>query len=402
MQADRFFEREAWRAFDLEQLGPGVAGYAESLFDGRYIYYGPERNYDANGRSADAHANFLRYDTTRPFEERAAWQIFNAAKVAGVEGGSVGMAFDGRFVYFAPFRSGKTGEYNLFSVALRYDTQQPFENEAGWTPFDMRMLHPSCGGFVGAEFDGRYFYCCPLYSGARSVFARFDTHGEFTDPGAWAVADLVSYDLNLKGYIGARHVAGHVYFSPCYSDIIGRPHGSMLRVRSGADFRAQASWESFDLESIDRSLVGYDGMASDGRYVYYAPYYPRSGLEKGLRHGRVARFDTTRAFDDPAGWEAFDAERAFGSRATGYIGAGFDGVHVYFAPVGNHLGYHGNVLRFDTRMPFAHAAAWALMDVAEHDPRRVYYDGAVACDGRSMYFVACGAGKKMLQYRFRE
>ncbi|MBP6702049.1 MAG: hypothetical protein KA385_00975 [Vicinamibacteria bacterium] len=402
MQGDPFHDHANWRAFDLEQLGPGVGGYAESIFDGRYVYYGPERNYDASGRSAEAHANFLRYDTSLPFEDCAAWEVFNAARITGVEGGSVGMAFDGRFVYYAPFRSGKTGEYNLFSVALRYDTHRPFGSEAAWTPFDMRVMHPSCGGYVGAEFDGRYFYCCPYYSDRRSVFARYDTHGEFANPDSWVTIDKLSFTRKFKGYIGARHVAGHVYFSPCYNDLLKRPHGLMLRVRCDADFRAKASWESFDLETVDRSLVGYDGMASDGRYVYYAPYYPRTGLEKGLRHGRVARFDTTRSFRDPAAWQAFDAERVFGPAATGYIGAGFDGAHIYFAPVGNHVGYHGNVLRFDTRRPFAEDASWALMNVAEHDDRRVYYDGAVACDGRSMYFVACGAGRKMLQYRLRD
>lgn len=50
---------------------------------------------------------------------------------------------------------------------------------------------------------------------------------------------------------------------------------------------------------------------------------------------------------------AFDAGNMVGLQTRGYIGAVSDGRHIYFAPYYNGNGYSGNVLRFDSRLPRA-------------------------------------------------
>ena len=58
------------------------------------------------------------------------------------------------------------------------------------------------------------------------------------------------------------------------------------------------------------------------------------------------------AFAIVASWQALDAGNTGGLIAQGYVGAVSDGRCLYFAPYRNNaLNFHGNVLRFDARLP---------------------------------------------------
>ena len=112
--------------------------------------------------------------------------------------------------------------------------------------------------------------------------------------------------------------------------------------------------ERFDLCSIHPANRGFSGAVSDGRFIYLVP------LNNGESHGRVARHDTQIAFDDPAAWEAFDSTQVNpGSR--GFVDGVFDGRYLYLVPFFNDK-HHGQVTRYDTRMPFAEASSWSVFD----------------------------------------
>ena len=123
-------------------------------------------------------------------------------------------------------------------------------------------------------------------------------------------------------------------------------------------------------------------------------------------HSRVLRYDTTRAFRDPASWTAHDVGAAHSSQS-----AAFDGRYVYFNPgqraepraggpvvsvrsprvtgmsADQALVPSGTVLRYDTRREFKDRASWESHDASGtdgHDTRD--FDGSVF-DGRYVYFA---------------
>jgi hypothetical protein len=393
-------DTERWEAFDLKQLGEHISGYAESLFDGRYVYYGPERNYDNAGCSHISHAYMLRYDTWGPFTQKESWQSFDVRSLWPDAGGGGGMIFDGQYVIYAPFRTGGAHEYLINTIALRYDTTRPFDAAEAWSRFDMKRLHKDAGGYVGADSDREYAYFTPLYSGRSSLFARYKLSMPFEDPASWDVVDPSYFNLNLKGYVGCQCVDGYVYYSPCFNDITGEMHGNMLRYNVALPFDAKEAWEWFDIKPYKPQCAGYDGLVFDGFYLYYVPYYCRKPWHDKITHGHVLRYDTRMSFQDSAAWESVNMAATVYPELEGFIGGGFDGRLVYLAPVKNQGGYHGNVAAYDTTLSFQDPAAWCYFDVAQFGERFNYYDGRVISDGSHMYFVACGPGAMMIRFRF--
>lgn len=134
----------------------------------------------------------------------------------------------------------------------------------------------------------------------------------------------------------------------------------------------------FDISAGDPARRGFSGAVSDGRFIYMVP------LNNGNFFGRVVRYDPERAFDDAAAWEDFDSTQIdAGSR--GFVDAVFDGRFLYLVPFcrGEH---HGQVTRFDTRLPFHDPASWAVFDtMALHPHSRGFVS---ACfDGRYLYLA---------------
>ncbi|UCD76512.1 MAG: hypothetical protein JSV91_06220, partial [Phycisphaerales bacterium] len=86
----------SWAAFDPgdQGLGQDPDGYNGAAFDGRYIYYAPYRN-----ETSSYHCEVLRCDTASEFADLASWSTFNPADhgVGSVIGGYCGCVFDGRY-----------------------------------------------------------------------------------------------------------------------------------------------------------------------------------------------------------------------------------------------------------------------------------------------------------------
>ena len=115
-------------------------------------------------------------------------------------------------------------------------------------------------------------------------------------------------------------------------------------------FTNSNAWSTFDFGTygIGNNPEGYRGAVSDGKYLYFVPYYNGEG-----RHGEVLRYDTTSNFESPNAWSTFDPGKIiFGSESfvNGYQGAIFDGRYVYFVPWKNsQLVHSGEVLQYDTK-----------------------------------------------------
>jgi len=153
----------------------------------------------------------------------------------------VGPVFDGHFVYFGP--------YKLHDV-VRYDITGDFENPASWSRFNPKQqMNAPYVGYDGGFYDGRFVYFTPfvdwnpgtdnLKMKFHGIISRYDTLQPFADKASWCLADV--------------------------SEISGL------------------------------KTVGYNAGATDGRYLYFAPWHDGATYEKRGKiygHGRVLRYDT--------------------------------------------------------------------------------------------------------------
>ena len=96
--------------------GLNTVGYAGAVFDGRYVYFVPYQD------GTSVHGRVLRYDTQGEYSDASSWMAYDASGTG--TGGAVGYTggeYDGRYLYFAPYRNTN----NLHGIVLRFDGRLP-------------------------------------------------------------------------------------------------------------------------------------------------------------------------------------------------------------------------------------------------------------------------------------
>ncbi|MEA3248650.1 MAG: hypothetical protein U9Q73_03010 [Nanoarchaeota archaeon] len=262
-----FTSSSSWSAFDAESVGSGI-GYDGEIFDGKYVYFAPF------GYDPFAHSRILRLDTEGDFKQSSSWDVYDAKKTDGLDTkGFYGMAFDGRYTYFVPFNDGN----KFHGRVLRYDTRNNFEDAESWSAYDAGNTGgKDTKGYKGAVFDGRYVYFVPFRSSKQKQHAlvlRYDTQGDFKSSSSWSVYDAESTDgLDTRGYVGAEFDGKYIYFVP-YSGVNNIFHAKFLRYDTEEDFMSSSSWSAYDARNIDGlNTQGYKYSTSDGEYIYFVPY----------------------------------------------------------------------------------------------------------------------------------
>ncbi len=318
-----------------EGLGDNPTGFFGGVFDGRYVYFVPYAN-------TSYHGEVMRYDTQAAFDSIASWAVFRLdASSVGTQGeGFAGGVFDGRYVYFVPYYS-DAGSYH--GEVARYDTNGDFQSPGSWAAYDpgSEGLDAATGydldGFRGCTFDGRYVYFVPHYNGMgrHGAVMRFDTRGDFQSLSSWSAFDAgygtdgtngldALLGFKLDGFHDACFDGRYVYFSPYYND---NYFGQVLRYDTCGSFESVDSWTAIDPGAawfdtpgppvVD--LDGFNGIVSDGRFLYFVPYH--SGAPKNY-HAQVLRYDTT------GGESSFRLDWTSGARSSSLGGspAGLGGV----------------------------------------------------------------------------
>ncbi|MBN2361957.1 MAG: hypothetical protein JXR83_21075 [Deltaproteobacteria bacterium] len=273
-----FTAASSWSAFDAGTLAnmPQNSGYDGAVYDGsRYLYFVPY------GDQSFAHGFALRYDTTGAFDAPASWQNFYVGNIGGLTTkGYYGGTSDGRYLYFAPFNNGTDTDFH--GNVLRFDTQGAggLTTAANWSAHDASSvdgLHTV--GYKGAVFDGRYVYFVPFRDNIASQHTRvlrYDTTAAFDATGAWDAFDASDIDgLVTMGYVGAEFDGRYVYFIPYQQNNtpFATYHANVLRLDTHGDFRSRSSWSAFDAGWIDGlKTKGLKYGSFDGSYVYFVPY----------------------------------------------------------------------------------------------------------------------------------
>jgi hypothetical protein len=311
-----FASAGSWTVFDLTTVDPTLTGFNGAAFDGHYLYLAP-------GASST-----VRFDTTQSFTSTSSYTSFSLATLGD---GSVwprvfdGAAYDGHYVYFVPDLLGAD------CLAVRYDpTTGNFTDPSSWSTYNVSQTGAP-GGFAGVAFDTRYLYFAPwgnALSDPLSVVTRFDTTASFTADASWSTFDTSTLDagngLTVTSFWGSLFDGHYVYFSPSAQSPSG---GTVVRYDPSQPFGSAASWSSFVLTNVAAGNDGMYGMTFDGRYVYFVP---SNSAPLGLE-GLFARYDTTLPFTAASSWESYDLTGVSPS-AKGLGSAVFDGQNVYLVP----------------------------------------------------------------------
>jgi hypothetical protein len=381
---------QRWTFFDVASVGGGI-NYSGVAFDGRYLYFAPDFSPPV----------VLRYDTQCATCSQApgtltdpmAWSTHPLMPDLVAAGGSsagaypyLGAAFDGQYVYFAPFAT------NTFAV--QYDTQSAFDDDGAWSVFDASTLDPSAD-YWGVATDGQHTYLVPnatttIVSYDNSAAGSGDGGSGFSAQSSWS-----SYDLgagsDYQGFWGGLYDGHYLYLAPFSGNVASRhvsnaPLGSSWSLGStdGFDFSIQ--------EQI--SPPHFWGSAYDGLHVYFVPYKTNELT--------FAAFTATGQFNDDGAWATFSLTQLFAppdggttivGALPGFVGAAYDGQRIFLAPAGQVATSDGNVtplqvVTYDTKQPLTSAAAYTTFDpTALPGGARAYGFEGAAFDGQYVYFV---------------
>ena len=160
-----FESTEAWSTFDAGANGVGndPDSFSGIISDGKFLYFTPYHNGD------EFSGEVLRYDTTKDFESVEAWSTFDPSKngVGYDATGYWGGTFDGHYVYFSPdWNFDEDEEVSVpHGEVLRYDTTKEFESVEAWSTFDPSKngLGIDAVGYSGIVFDGDSIYLAPFF-----------------------------------------------------------------------------------------------------------------------------------------------------------------------------------------------------------------------------------------------
>ncbi len=296
------------------------------------------------------------------------WKFQDLTEFSAEAKGYHGGVATGKHVYFAP-RQDSLG--TAHGVVARLSVSGDFNSSGSWSFFDLSTISANYKGYAGALFDGRYVYFIPENNGSPSGrIVRYDTLADFASSVAWA-----GINLSATGFSGGVFDGRYIYLCPRANP---SAHGNMMRFDTLKPFLS-SNFETYNTTGITFNCKGYAGPAAfDGRYVYFAP------INNGSPHGNVVRYDTWKTFTSLASWETVDIS-SFDASWKGFFGCLFDGRYVYFAPYNNGA-YHGNVVRYDTGLPFTSSSSWSSFDVGGIDSAYKGYAG-VLTDGRRVYLV---------------
>ena len=244
-----FGSKSSWQTFDISTAHGGAMGFLGAEFDGRYVYYVPYYN-------GTAHTGLVaRFDTRAAdgFASAASWSFFDLQSVNGNAVGFHGVSFDGRYLYLAQLYNGALGTSSHYGgLVARYDTQADFSTGGSWSTFDLQSINGGAAGFVGAAFDGRYVYLAPYYNdgGYHAIVPRYDTKaGTFATGASWEVFNVQSVAAGAAGYHGVGFDGQYIYLVPSWQGPVMTPypHGKIARFEAKSPSWLPLSWNrTFD------------------------------------------------------------------------------------------------------------------------------------------------------------
>lgn len=338
-------ETASWTSVALSTFDSSWVGYSCMVFDGRYMYMIP---WEVTFGSVVNTSTILRYDTTQSFTATASWTGYALSSVNTLWNGFTSAVFDGKYLYMVTYSNGSSIYRGL---VVRYDTTLPLNETASWTSYAVSSHGTNCVGFVSTVFDGRYVYAISFTNGSYKTgnLIRYDTTQAYDATASWSVTNLTGFDGKWKGFYNLVFDSQYVYMIPfLYDDYVNSANVTFVRYDTSKPFSDSASYESFDVSTVNAGYGGYFAAVYDGRYLYGIPYFNSPVAYSG----NVVRYDTTKPFTKSTSWGGFDLA-ASTSNATykGFRSGCFDGKYIYLVPYYNGVDVSGTSCRIRVK-PF--------------------------------------------------
>ena len=175
----------------------------------------------------------------------------------------------------------------------------------------------------------------------------------------------------------------------------GIPQSVIISYNAGsgvAGFNDPSNWLWFDLTTLEwagkgtvpNSPAAFQGGAVAGTIVYPAPN------SNHLNPVFIA-YDASQPLTSPSAYQTFVPPPMGGALGSqyGFCSAVFDGRFIYYAPLADPTtGDSGNILRYDTTMPFSSLSSWANFNMGTSVSAQAESFQSAAYDGnRYVYFI---------------
>lgn len=251
----------SYNFFNTASLQSNSVGFSGAVFDGRYIYFVPNRGLRTTS------GQVTRFDTISSFTSSSSYRFFDMATVQSNSTGFAGGIFDGRYIYYAP-SSNRTGTY--FGQITSFDTRLPFTSASSYSFFNTTTLQSNSKGFSSQVTDGRYLY----FMNINGQITRYDTTLPFTNSLSYSFFNTTTLQSNSTGFsLGAVFDGRHVYFIPSFNFTTSLWHGQITRYDVTQLFSSSVAYSFFNVASVQSLNVGFGSASYDGRYVYCIPFF---------------------------------------------------------------------------------------------------------------------------------
>jgi hypothetical protein len=204
-----------WETFDAGGL-TCTAGRTATT-SGPYVYFGPP----AGGTTPSC---LLRHDTRQPFAS-AGWETFDIETLApGYRPDFLGIVGTPAHVYLTRYTVTDAGA--PFQI-LRKPATSAFGE--GWEAHSVAGDNPLATGYLGGAFDGTYVYFAPYPARSTTViYLRYDTRLNYADPAAWTAAAGAALRIEATSHQGALFDGTYVYY-PGFVSLAGNHEPLIVR-----------------------------------------------------------------------------------------------------------------------------------------------------------------------------
>ncbi|MBX3230904.1 MAG: hypothetical protein KIT84_36205 [Labilithrix sp.] len=195
------------------------AATAEGACIGTQTYLGPS--------ASAATACLARWDQTKPIGAETSWEAFDVAALGEEFAYVHGTIATAQHLYFTQYN---TKDASAPVKLLRRPHTGALD--AGWESQPTNVKNPLTRGFIGGAYDGRFLYLAPYPVGTQNtIFTRFDTQGGLADPASWDIVVGAALAIPSTRYWGAVFDGQYVYY-PAYAALGAEQQPTFVRFKA--------------------------------------------------------------------------------------------------------------------------------------------------------------------------